>query len=66
MAVANAKDGIGMLIVDLVKDIYYSEEGLNNPDIPVIPDWLEDNMEAGLFDFSLPMVAKAAFAMFRV
>ena len=66
MPVTTAKDGIVMLIFDLVKKIYYSEEGLNNPDIPVIPDWLEDNLEAGLFDFALPMVAKAASAMFRV
>ena len=65
MAVANAKDGIGMLVVDLVKKIYYSEEGLNNPDIPFIPDWLEGNLEAGLFDFALPMVTKATSVMFR-
>ena len=43
----------------LLDYIYFSPEGLNNPNISWLPDWLEDPLERELFHKVLPFVIYA-------
>ena len=63
---SSGRQGAAELVVKIVKDLYYSPEGLNNPDISWIPDGLEDRLEDVFFDFVLPVAAKAATTFFRI
>jgi hypothetical protein len=64
--IATCDEGIAMLVVELLKDIYYDPRGFDDPDIPYVPDWLEIDLEKAFFDFALPMVAKAITSLVRI
>lgn len=47
------------LIVKIIKYVYYSPDGLDNPNISFVPDIIEEELEAILFNNILPVAAKA-------
>jgi len=47
------------LCTELINEIYFSEDYLDNPDIPYLPNWIEDKIEDYLFDLVLPGIIKS-------
>jgi hypothetical protein len=62
--VTMTSDQFVIILVKLFKEIYYNSEALDNPDIPYVPEWIEKNMEAALFDYIMPVVARTLATVF--
>jgi len=45
-------------LVAILKEVYFSPEGFNNPSITFLPDWVEDHIEDFLFEYVLPFSLK--------
>jgi len=47
------------IIISILREIYFGEDFFGNPDIPYIPNFIENKLEEMLFDLVLPGVVKA-------
>lgn len=46
------------IVSSILKEAYFSEEGLNNPSLTFLPNWVEDNVEEFIFDYAIPLILK--------
>lgn len=50
------EEEIKSLVINTLKEIYFSEDGLGDPDIAYIPNFIEGKIENAIFDLVLPNI----------
>ncbi len=56
--IENVEDAAN-IVIEILKEVYFGEEFLNNPNISLIPDFIEDKIENTVFDYVLPGIVES-------
>jgi len=58
-------EDIREVVIQIIKEIYYGENFLGNPDLKWLPDWIETKIEDYFFSSILPSLVDATLKKLR-
>lgn len=55
------KEQFKQLILEIIKKIYFNPEGLNNPSLTFLPNFIEDKVEKQIFNVIIPRITEEIY-----